>query len=686
MRSIPTLLLLVPAVAGAQSLVNTAPENRTALLEDFTGIHCGYCPEGHVIAASLEAALTDRLVVVGVHAGVFAVPSTGEPDFRTPEGTDIDAHFTISGYPAGVIGRHLFGGADDLGRGAWEGAVNELLTLPSPVNVGVESSYDSGTQELTVHVHALYTSDSPSGNDYVSVLVKENHLIGWQTDYANGNHTDYDHVHVLRHYLTDTWGEDVGNPTAGSTVDRTYTYTVPATWNIANCEVVAFVSEYQSEVYQAREVAADGGTTLVIGDLVGDPLPYRGGTDATLTSFTGSFTNGLGVDDQYLVSLTVNGQPAGWTAGFKVDGVSYTSSTTVSITSGASVALEVDVTPGPDAGIGHYELSVASLSNPGAPILFKEYHVISGVHDLVVTNPQAEAYEPLYLGGLDTEPAKAATTRADYLAFAQAGALNDVNNLYLNISWTFPSYTDAVANALAAFMDAGGNLMIAGQDIGWDQSGATGSYGTPVTQAFYTDHLLADFVADGSSADSQVNFEDADAVFGPVPNSTINNVFAGNTYPDQITPIAPAVPIMRYNNPSKIGGLRAQTATHKLVYFGTGPEQMVNTAVADQMVQLSHDWFYGIVSVEEMDATLAGLLGAVYPIPASNSLIVPLAGLQGTVRLQVCDATGRVVVERAVNTANATMELDVRTLACGTYTLRMIGADRSAARSVQVMR
>ncbi len=240
MRKIATLLIAAPLCANAQSLVSTGPQNRTALLEDFTGIHCGYCPEGHVIMASLEAALTDRIVGVGVHAGGYAVPGTGEPDFRTPEGTAIDAHFTISGYPAGVINRHLFGGLDDLGRGAWEGAVNDILAMPSPVNVGVESTYDGGTQELTVHVHALYTADSPLGNDYVSVLVMENHLVGWQTDYANGNHTNYDHMHVLRHYLTDTWGEDVGNPTAGSTIDRIYTYTVPATWNIANCDVVAF--------------------------------------------------------------------------------------------------------------------------------------------------------------------------------------------------------------------------------------------------------------------------------------------------------------------------------------------------------------------------------------------------------------------------------------------------------------
>ena len=326
------------------------------------------------------------------------------------------------------------------------------------------------------------------------------------------------------------------------------------------------------------------------------------------------------------------------------------------------------------------------MLNPGAPILSSDYHVISGVHDLVVTNPQAEAHEPIYMGGLDVEPARAKTSRVAFLNFAEAGALTDVNNLYLNISWTFPSYTDEVAAALATFMDAGGNLMIAGQDIGWDQSGATGSYGTPATQAFYTDYLLADFVADGSTADSQVNFEDADAVFGGLANSNINNIFAGNNYPDQITPIAPAVPIMRYNTPTKIGGLRAQTATHKLVYFGTGPEQMVDANVADQMVQLSHDWFYGLVGVEEFDAAFAQMLGAAFPVPASDVLSVPMTGVDADARLELCDATGRVVLARSVVRGSATVQLDVRSLSTGAYTLRLTSAERSATRSVQVVR
>ena len=243
MKQALLLLAALPAMAQGQSLVSTSNQNRTVLLEDFTGIHCGYCPEGHVIAAALEAQHGPHIAVVGVHAGPYAAPATGEPDFRTTDGTAIDSYFTIGGYPAGVISRHLFNGADDLGRGAWEGAVNEMLALPSPVNLGVASAFDAGTRELTVTVELLYTADSPAGEDFISVLLTENGIIGPQTDYGpSGNHTDYAHNHVLRTYITPTWGAAVGTTTQGPSVIRTYTFTVPEEWNAANCDVVAFVS------------------------------------------------------------------------------------------------------------------------------------------------------------------------------------------------------------------------------------------------------------------------------------------------------------------------------------------------------------------------------------------------------------------------------------------------------------
>jgi Outer membrane protein Omp28/Secretion system C-terminal sorting domain len=686
MKKTLTLLGFIPVFASAQSLVNMTPENRTAFLEEFTGVNCGYCPEGHAIAANLEATLKDRFVTISVHAGGYAVPSGGQPDFRTDDGEAIDAAFTVGGYPAGTVNRHTVDGEDDLDRGQWEGVANDMLALPSPVNVGVESSFDDATNELTVHVVAYYTDASAAGNDRLSVLVKENHIVGYQADYTNGTQPNYDHMAVLRDHITETWGEDIGSPLPGETVERTYTYTVPEEWVPGNCQVVAFVGEYQEEVYQAREVAMVGGTTLIIGSLAGDPTPYRPGQNGNNTLFSGSFANALNADETYVVTLTSYGSPVTWVSGFTVNGTDIGNPGTVLVTNGSTANVDVQITPDGTPGIGNYTLSIASQTNSGAPILETVYHVISGVQDLIVTHPGAEAHEVIYTDAIWYQPAKAQTTKNDFTAFGLANALVDVNNLYLNVSWTFPSLTDDEVEVLAAFMDAGGNLMIAGQDIGWDQSGTTGSYGTPATQAFYTDYMLADFVDDGSTADNSVNFEDADAVFGTVPNSAINSVFGTNSYPERITPIEPAVPILRYNSPTKIGGLRAETPTHKLVYFGVGPEQMTNAAVGLAMVNLSHDWFYGIVGTEEFDAAMAQL-GRPYPSPAADVVNIDVSGVDDASTLEVLDAAGRLVASQAIANNAAIAALDVTGLSNGLYTVRARGANGAGqARVFEVLR
>lgn len=687
MKHLFALPCLLPLAAIGQSLVTTAPQDRTVLLEDFTGIHCGYCPEGHAVAAALEAAHPGRVSTVGVHAGVFASPNAGEPDFRTPEGTALDAYYNIQGYPAGVIARHQFANGYEQGRGAWEGGVNTILDLPSPVNLGVESAYDAGTQQLTVHVQLYYTGDSPGGDDRIGVLLTENHITGWQTDYGpSGNHPAYDHLHVMRDYLTDIWGESVTTTTGGTWVDRTYTYTVPAAWNVDNCDVVAFVGEYQSDVYQARTIPANGGTTLVIGDLTHDPAPFRGGVNGTANDFTLTMTNALNADEDYVITLVTESAPASWSTGLTVNGTDHPGTATVSVADAASAEIVAHITPDAAPGIGNYLLTIASVSTPNAPLLQQDLHVISGVHDLIVTNPQAEPWEPLYVAAmqLSNEAYYASTSRERFTRFGEAGALTDVLNVYVNASWTFPSLLDDEVAVLTTFMDDGGNLMIAGQDIGWDQSGADGAYGTPATQAFYTGYLLADFVADGSTANNPVNFVDDDAVFGTVPNSTVANVFSGNTYPDEITPIAPAVPILKYGTTAKVGGLRAQTADHKVVYFGVGPEQMSNADVGKLMIGLSHDWFYGIVSVDELDG-LTSALGRAYPVPADARLTIPVQGLATDATLEVTDAMGRVVSRTAVGRNATRIDIDTQALGNGLYTYRLIARnERGSARTFVV--
>lgn len=222
------------------------------------------------------------VVVVGLHAGPLAVPAAGQPDFRTLWSTDLHDHFNVPFTPLAVVNRRDYNGTDLLSTSAWSAAVDAVLQLPAPVNIGLTNGFDDGTRELTVTAHLYYTANSPGGHDRIHVLVTEDHIIGWQTDYGvGGNQPNYDHRHVLRAYLTPLEGDEVTTTSAGDGDMRTYSYTVPADWDIAQCRTVVFVSEAASgstygEVYQVATAASNNGSTGLLEEqyAAGIGVPY----------------------------------------------------------------------------------------------------------------------------------------------------------------------------------------------------------------------------------------------------------------------------------------------------------------------------------------------------------------------------------------------------------------------------
>ena len=255
------LLCILPAGLSAQTLVSTVPQERTALLEEFTAINCGICPQGHAIAAGLVLDHPDDLVIVNVHGGGLADPGSGQPDFRTTDGNAIWTQFGVNAQPLGMVNRKPYNGQTVLSRTVWAAATNSVLALPAPVNLGIAAQFDPGSRDLTVQLEAYWTANGTGGNDRVHVLLTESNLIGYQQDYQNGAHPAYSHQHVLRAYISPLWGDEVVDNSMGHLEQLSYTFNVPMDQDIANCHVVAYVGEYQGEIYNAVEVGANSTAT-----------------------------------------------------------------------------------------------------------------------------------------------------------------------------------------------------------------------------------------------------------------------------------------------------------------------------------------------------------------------------------------------------------------------------------------
>jgi len=259
-------LLLTVAYTFAQLPVSQTPENKNVVLEEFTGIHCGFCPDGHRIAQQIYDAHPDDVVLINIHTGSFATPGAGEPDFRTPFGQALASQSQLAGYPAGTVNRHYFGhsqsgspsGATALGRGQWTTDSNTILSQSSYCNIALEASVDSQTREMTVNVEVYYTADSPVSSNFINVVLLQDNIEGPQSGASsnpgqvlpNGN---YNHTHMLRHMITGQWGDEVTTTSQGTLVQKQYTYTLPADINgvpleFGDLHIAGFVAEGHQEI------------------------------------------------------------------------------------------------------------------------------------------------------------------------------------------------------------------------------------------------------------------------------------------------------------------------------------------------------------------------------------------------------------------------------------------------------
>lgn len=248
--------LLISLSFFAQTIVGTTVETKNVVLEEFTGIHCTFCPQGHAIAQAIKDAHPDNVFLINIHTGSYATPSGDEPDFRTDFGAAIASQSGLTGYPAGTVNRHLFSGYSQgsgtaMSRDKWELAANQILPQDAYVNIAVEAELNIQTREIIVHVEAYYTGDSPEATNMLNVALLQDNTLGPQ---VGGNMGDnYVHMHRLVHMITGQWGEEITTTTTGTFVDRTYTYSIPDYYNnveaiITNMKIVAFITETTQEV------------------------------------------------------------------------------------------------------------------------------------------------------------------------------------------------------------------------------------------------------------------------------------------------------------------------------------------------------------------------------------------------------------------------------------------------------
>ena len=218
---------------------------RTVLLEHFTTGKCPQCPGGE---QRLEEGLAGKTNYIWLkhHAGYY------EDEMTCPENTALLAFYNAGGstYAPGA----MFDRSVEFGDGSGttpvevpqQASVNAAkldaaLAIPTFSSVAISNvSFDPATRKLSCTV-----SGTTNGlqNPRISLYLMEDSLL-----YSQSGAGRIEHMHVMRHAITDVWGEDIQS----GSYSKNYEYTVPQSYAVCRCKLIAFVSNYSTDILNRR--------------------------------------------------------------------------------------------------------------------------------------------------------------------------------------------------------------------------------------------------------------------------------------------------------------------------------------------------------------------------------------------------------------------------------------------------
>lgn len=234
---------------------------RRILIEDYTGHTCGNCPAAAKTAQQIKDTYGDQIIVMGVHAGWFAKPKTGNQytiDFRNAASEEYDVTFgnSVAGNPNGLINRITKDGSIIIQPSNWETAVLDIKDLEAALGMKINSEYNETSNSISITVDTDFYSDL-SNDNYIVVSFVEDSIIAWQKDYTvdPNDIENYVHRHVFRGNVNGIWGDAVDPTitTEGTQHTFNYSFTPDTSWNINHSYLVTYL--YNASNYEILQVA-----------------------------------------------------------------------------------------------------------------------------------------------------------------------------------------------------------------------------------------------------------------------------------------------------------------------------------------------------------------------------------------------------------------------------------------------
>ncbi len=247
-----------------------APSTKSILIEESTGNKCSNCPAGKAQIDQMVAANPTRIKVMALHFKGLEENFPAEK-YYSLENPDVRSLISYldgdQGQPCAAFDR-VKDASDKYfivrgSGGNWSSALSNELSKTSPVNLHMSSTYDAGSNLVTLNTTLAFT-DTTSSKIFLSLFVLEDGLVGTQDSAAFPTVQkieDYEFNDVLRKAISPVIGSPVLSTMAliekGRVFRRTVIFQPDGVWNKDKCRIVAVVHKSEANdksVLQVEEV------------------------------------------------------------------------------------------------------------------------------------------------------------------------------------------------------------------------------------------------------------------------------------------------------------------------------------------------------------------------------------------------------------------------------------------------
>ncbi|CAG5077445.1 Omp28-related outer membrane protein [Parvicella tangerina] len=660
------------SLALAQLPVSTTPDTKNAVLEEFTGIYCTFCPDGHKRAQDFADANPGDVVLINIHTGGYANPDPGDPDFRTSFGSAIANQSNLQGYPAGTINRRNFPGYEQTdqngnpvsgitaqGRANWATTGATVIGENSYANIALEGDIDLATRELTVDVEVYFTGTTAPSSMKLNVALLQSGIEGPQTGSSanpaqvlpNGN---YEHNHMLRHLLTGQWGDDITTTTQGTLFTQQYTYTIPADLNgvdleLGNLELAAFIAEGQ----QTIETGATGPITFTV---------PSGGQIVDMSSVTNMSVPSTYCDGNVTPEITVTNEDATTVNEYEVSysvngGTPVTQTVSTPLSAGASATTSFPAITLP-SGVNTIEYTVTAtgandyetvLGNNNSSVVI---NVLSSTAFATDHEEGFESYSPfdeVIDHALMDNPDDVQVIVVDNSAFQSATqAVGGFGNSDNSLMWNFYS------------AQSGDMATLIFEKV--DFSSGTG-------HGLRFNHAYAQYTSENDRLKVKVS-TDCGVTWSTVFNKAGDDLETASSSTSLFVPAtsewtADTVDLSAYDGNSEVMVAFEGTSAYGNCLFVDDIQLLNGTAlsIADADIEMS-----------------------VYPNPSNGLISLDLEAFTGVVEVEILNELGQKINKNIVVTAGQINMIDLSDLSSGLYMLNVISDGKAFTERVTILK